>query len=74
VFKEASKSLLSNTSIVAISLPIRIFEPRSLLQRICDWYGFAPYFLKEAALFRDPLERFKNTIAFAMSSLYFTVK
>lgn len=59
---------------IGISLPVRIFEPRSLLERICDWYGFAPIFLKQASLITDPLERFKLVITFAIASMYRTLK
>ncbi len=72
--RKAASALMHGNSIISVSLPVRIFEPRSLLERICDWYGFAPVYLKEAGLFKDPLERFKNCIAFSLSSLYVTVK
>lgn len=45
-----------------------------MLQRLCDWYGFAPKYLKHAACLDDKVERMKLSIAFAMSGLYCTVK
>jgi hypothetical protein len=48
VISQAASNVFSGQSIIGISLPVRIFEPRSLLERICDWYGFGPVFLKKA--------------------------
>lgn len=74
VISQAASNVFSGQSIIGISLPVRIFEPRSLLERICDWYGFAPQFLKQAGQSDDSLERFKLTIAYALSSLYCSIK
>lgn len=74
VLSKAAANVFSGQSIIGISLPVRIFEPRSLLERICDWYGFAPIFLKKASLINDKLERFKLSIAFALSCLYCSLK
>lgn len=74
VLSKAAANVFSGQSIVGISMPVRIFEPRSLLERICDWYGFAPLFLKQAGLIEDKLERFKLTIAFGLSCLYCCLK
>jgi len=60
--------------VISISLPVRIFEPRSLLERITDWYGFAPIFLKQASRSSDHLERMKLTISYAISGLYCAMK
>lgn len=49
VLSKAASNVFTGKSIIGISLPVRIFEPRSLLERICDWYGFGPLFLKKAA-------------------------
>ena len=64
---------MKGLSISHMSLPIKIFEPRSTIQRIVDLWTFAPKFLKKAAETNDPLERLKLTIAFAMSSIYMCV-
>jgi hypothetical protein len=54
-----------------ISLPIRVFEPRSLVDKLCDFWSFAPVYLNKAAKLKDdPVERFKNVIAFWLSSLH----
>lgn len=46
VVKQLAVNLLKGLSISHISLPIKIFEPRSSIQRICDLWTFAPVFLK----------------------------
>jgi len=61
---------MKGLTISHISMPIKIFEPRSSIQRICDIWTFAPRFLKQAAKSKDPLERLKLTVAFLMSSIY----
>lgn len=46
-----------------ISLPVIIFDKRSLLQVPAYEFSFAPYFLERAALCSDPLERLKWVIS-----------
>ena len=54
-----------------ISLPVRIFEPKCLLQRVGDYWVFAnKYLLKAAEQDISNLERFKLVMAFGLSSLY----
>jgi len=70
VLKKLAKNVIEGKGVVGISLPVRIFEPRSTLERIVDWWSFAPIFLKEAAKESDPVARMKYVIAFAISGLY----
>lgn len=70
VLKQLAVTLMKGLSISHISLPIKIFEPRSAIQRIVDIWAFAPKFLSDAARVPDPLERFKLVIAFALSGVY----
>ena len=53
-----------------ISLPVRIFEPRSVVEKLSDFWTFAPIFLNHAAKLNDPVERMKNVIAFWVSGLH----
>ena len=69
VLSKAAFNLFSGQSLTGISLPVRIFEPKSLLERISESYGNAPNFLKKAAETTDKIERMKLTIAFAVSSM-----
>jgi len=56
--------------VMSLSLPIRIFEPRSMLERITDWFTFAPILLTKAAVVKDKIETFKYVIAFSLSALF----
>ena len=58
---------------VRISLPVRIFEPRSTLDKILDPWRTAPTYLTRAAGVSDPVERMKMVIAFAISGLHLAV-
>lgn len=42
------ESVSAGRGIVGVSLPVRIFEPRSLLERACDSWAFAPIYLNQA--------------------------
>ncbi len=66
--------LITTLSISRISLPVRIFEPRSMLERIVDLWRFAPFYLQNAAKTKDKLDRFKQVIAFAVAGLYTTMQ
>lgn len=70
VLKQLTVNLLKGLTISHISMPIKIFEPRSAISRIVDIYSFAPKHLKMAAAITDNLERFKLVIAFALSGVY----
>ena len=51
-------------------MPVRIFERRTLVERMCDYWCTGPIFLKKAALETDPVERFKWVITFLVSGLH----
>lgn len=55
---------------MSLSLPIRIFEPRSMLERLSDWFSFAPVLLTKAGSIGNKIEAFKYVIAFSLSSLF----
>lgn len=73
MLKKIMQSIAEGRGIVGVSLPVRIFEPRSLLERIVDWWTFAPGFLGPAAINPNPVERFEAVIAFALAGLYVSV-
>jgi hypothetical protein len=56
--------------VMSLSLHIRIFEPRSMLERITDWFCFAPVLLSKAGVVEDKVEAFKYVISFTLSSLF----
>lgn len=61
---------MEGKGIVAISLPVRMFERRSTVERMCDLWCTGPYYLKKAALETDPLERMKLVITFMISGMH----
>ena len=56
--------------VMSLSLPIRIFEPRSMLERITDWFSFAPILLTKAGGVGNKIEAFKYVVAFSLSALF----
>jgi hypothetical protein len=63
---------MEGKGIVAVSLPVRIFEKRSSVEMICDIWCTAPIFLRKAALdyMRDPVERMKHVITYVISGMH----
>jgi len=63
---------MEGRGIVAVSLPVRIFEKRSTVERICDLWCTGPTFLKKAAIesLVSPLERMKWVITFVVSGMH----
>lgn len=72
MIKKIMQSVAEGRGIVGVSLPVRIFEPRSLLERIVDWWAFAPHMLSQAHSL-DPVSRLKCVIGFAFAGLYVSV-
>lgn len=70
VIKQAATKIFTGQDVVGVSLPVRIFEGRSLIERIGDWHSFAPQYLRQAGRIEDHLERFKLCISFAVSGIY----
>jgi len=61
---------MEGKSVVGISLPVRIFEPRSTVERITDWWAFTPIYFRMASRISDPIERFKLVVTAAIAGLY----
>lgn len=70
VAKQLAINLLKGLSISHISMPIKIFEPRSSIQRIVDFWSQAPNFLSLAAETKNPIERLKWVVTFGLSGIY----
>jgi len=68
VAKQLAYYLMKGLSISHISLPIKIFEPRSSIQRVADLWSGAPHYLMAAAQAADPVDRMKQVVAFALTS------
>ncbi|TMW56818.1 hypothetical protein Poli38472_006828 [Pythium oligandrum] len=70
VLKSASATLLEGKGMVSLSLPVRIFEPRTNLERVIDLFLYGPTLLNVAADQTDPVERFKYVMAYAVAGLH----
>lgn len=70
VLRELAKNVLSGKGVVSISLPVRIFQPKSLLERILDACSFVPTFFKLACQTDDKLLRMKYICAFIVGGMY----
>ncbi|GAB5357504.1 hypothetical protein AAMO2058_000380300 [Amorphochlora amoebiformis] len=64
------KNIMEGKSVINISLPVTIFEPRSFLQRMTDHWSYAPLYLNKAAQAKNAVERFKWSIVFVISGLH----
>lgn len=73
VIKSAGAKILEGKSAVSLSLPVRIFEPRTNLERLCDLMLYAPTFLNRAADATDPVERMKLVLAFTVAGMHHSV-
>jgi hypothetical protein len=69
VIKKAMKAFFTGQGLVGMSLPIKIFEPRSTLQRITDNFCYITTFLKKANDATDPLERAKYCLTCLISGI-----
>lgn len=70
LLKRAGEKLMKGEGVVSISLPVRIFEDRSALERCGDLWTTGPKYLTLAGQVSDPLERFKLTMCFMIGSMY----
>mmetsp|Transcript_3057 Transcript_3057/g.3739 ORF Transcript_3057/g.3739 Transcript_3057/m.3739 type:complete len:342 (+) Transcript_3057:205-1230(+) len=70
VLKQLAKNILTGQGLVSISLPVRIFQPKSLLERIIDAISFVPTFFSKACKTNDEVLRMKYVISFIVSGLY----
>ena len=59
LLKEAGTKLMNGKSLVGVSLPVRIFEPRTMLDRCLDGFHTYPYYMNKAADTSDTIERLK---------------
>lgn len=62
--------MASGRDIVGISLPVRIFEARSLVERVADWWSYIPIYITPNAFVNDKLLRFKMVIASSVAALH----
>lgn len=66
IVKQIGANIISGKSILNVSLPVDIFESRSLLERSASSFGYAPKFLKPVAE-ADVLTQIKAVTGFVLS-------
>lgn len=63
ILKNLGTKILSGKKIVGLSLPVRIFEPRSQIERILDIFHLFPHYMPKASKTKDTVERIKLIIS-----------
>jgi len=71
--KKLGSNLFQGQSIMNISLPINIFDERSLLEVFAHQNSLAPYFLEKAGQETNKLEKLKLTTTYALTMLHLSV-
>jgi hypothetical protein len=76
IITEVVKQLTFNMfkGLTSLSLPIKVFEPKTQLERDIEWWSYAPMYLKKAGLQKDPVESLKEVTAFVLSALYLSTE
>jgi hypothetical protein len=54
--KRMGSNLLKGQSIMNVSLPVNIFDEKTLLHRVAENFLYAPIFMEQAANATDPVE------------------
>eukprot|EP00824_Muranothrix_gubernata_P005883 TRINITY_DN17641_c0_g1_i2.p1 TRINITY_DN17641_c0_g1~~TRINITY_DN17641_c0_g1_i2.p1 ORF type:complete len:471 (-),score=71.03 TRINITY_DN17641_c0_g1_i2:52-1464(-) len=67
MFKKMAKSVF-NSDILGLSLPASMNEPRSMTERMCNFYRMFAQYIWRASTIHDKLERFKLMIAGSIGS------
>lgn len=65
------KILSGEFNLTKISIPIKSCYPKTALYNSIKGYRIFPYFMKTAAECKDPVERFKITLACLVSQPYY---
>jgi len=67
ILRQIGSNILSGKSVMNMSLPVEIFDDRSILERTAESYGYAPLFLGKAGECHDVIEQLKLAALFVMS-------
>ena len=73
VIKKAATKIFEGKSVVGLSLPVRIFEARSSIDRINDFWFFGPHYLNQAAAEEPGIDRIKIVTSFIVSALPYSL-
>ena len=69
LLKEVGTKLMNGKSLVGLSLPVRIFEPRTMLDRCLDGFHTFPHYLSLAADNTCTIERLKYISSAILSNM-----
>jgi len=67
VISQACSNIFRGKSLVNMSMPVDIFDDRSMLERNACCFGYAPIFLKRAGTLDDELEQMRLVMTFMLS-------
>lgn len=70
VFANAATKLLEGKNVIGLSLPVRIFESRSQMERLIDNYQGFPVCMERAVKEKEPVERIKHIIAAVIGKIH----
>lgn len=70
LLKKLGSNIISGQSIMTISLPVFLFDKRTLHEVFCYEHRAAPFYLSHAAYCTDKFERMKWVIVYTISQLY----
>ena len=73
LIRKMGANMLKGCSIMNVSLPVRIFQPNSVLHLLADNYTLSPHFLEKGCQLSDPVERLKQVAGFIVATLHTTL-
>lgn len=68
IIKRIGSNIVGGRSIMNVSMPVQIFEQRSMIQRLARSLGHAPNFFERAALSNNVIEQMKLSAAYILGS------
>lgn len=76
IISQVVKQLTTNLfkGLTSLSLPIKVFEPISQLERDIHWWSFAPVFLSKAGKESDSIESLKLVTTFCLAALFLSTE
>ena len=72
LIKKIGKTLFNGQSVMNISLPVFIFQARTMLQIFAYEFRLAPYYFKKAFYSQDKYEKLKYLTTFLITQSYFS--
>ncbi|EAS07102.1 oxysterol-binding protein (macronuclear) [Tetrahymena thermophila SB210] len=68
MIKRIGSNILNGRGIMNISMPVQVFDSKSMIQRLAKGFGHAPNFLEKGGLVNSSIEQIKYTASFLLSS------